>query len=310
VSAGVADLRPGDDHEALHQQADAALYEAKHRGGGQVAAFGEIADETSVTSAEAGLALRTLLDLGEAECVFQPIWDLRRGRLLAVEALARFPAGYGFEGPAEAFDVAQRIGRVHDLDVLCTREALRRAARELPPDALLFLNVAPQTLDREARGGEWLLGALAEAGLGADRVVVEVTERVGARSAAVAAAIAQLREQGLRVAIDDVGSGSGGLEMLRRTHPDFVKVDRSVVAAADADASARAVLLAIAAFATQTGAYVIAEGVEDDGTLDLIRALGAGGTVRVDGAQGYGLGRPSPEMPTAVRPPASTSLAA
>ncbi|WP_445148729.1 EAL domain-containing protein [Baekduia sp. Peel2402] len=306
ASAGLADLRPGDDHEALRQQADAAMYEAKRRGGHQVAPFSEIADETSVTSAEAGLALRTLLDLGEAETVFQPIWDLRRGRLLAVEALARFPQDYGFDGPAEAFDVAQRIGRVHDLDVLCTREALRRATRELPPDTLLFLNVAPQTLDRES-GGDWLLQALDEAGMGVERVVIEVTERVGARTAAVAAAIDRLRDHGLRVAIDDVGSGAGGLEMLRRTHPDFVKVDGSVVAAADGDSSARAVLLAIAAFATQTGAYVIAEGVEDDAALELIRALP--GAVRVDGAQGYGLGAPSPDMPTAQRPPASTQLA-
>jgi diguanylate cyclase (GGDEF)-like protein len=308
VSAGLADLRPGDDHEALRQQADAALYEAKRRGGHRVAPFAEIADETSVTSAEAGLALRTLLDLGEVECVFQPIWDLRRGRLLAVEALARFPRDYGFEGPAEAFDVAQRIGRIHDLDVLCTREALRRAARELPSGVLLFLNLAPQTLDRQDNGGEWLLRALDEAGVGVDRVVIEVTERVGARTASVAAAIERLRDHGLRVAIDDVGSGSGGLEMLRRTHPDFVKVDRSVVAAAEGDSSARAVLLAVAAFATQTGAYVIAEGVEDDAALELIRALGD--TVRVDGAQGFGLGAPSPEMPTAQRPPASTSVPA
>lgn len=308
ISAGLADLRPGDDHEALRQQGDAALYEAKRRGGHRVVAFAEIADETSVTSAEAGLALRTLLDLGDAECLFQPIWDLRRGRLLGVEALARFPSGYGFEGPAEAFDVAQRIGRVHDLDVLCTREALRRAAPELPSDALLFLNVAPQTLDREARGGDWLLAELEASGIGPERIVIEVTERVGARGAAVAAAIARLRARGLRVALDDVGSGSGGLEMLRRTHPDFVKVDRSVVAAADADAGARAVLLAIAAFATQTNTYVIAEGVEDDAALRLIRALG--GTVRVDGAQGFGLGRPSAEMPATQGPPASTRLAA
>jgi diguanylate cyclase (GGDEF)-like protein len=307
VSAGLADLRPGADHEALHQQADAAMYEAKRRGGHRVAAFSEIADETSVTSAEAGLALRTLLDLGDVECVFQPIWDLRRGCLLAVEAFARFPSGYGFEGPAEAFDVAGRIGRVHDLDVLCTREALRRSARELPPGALLFLNIAPQTLDRGAHAGDWLLAALIEAGVPADRVVVEVTERVGARGAAVAAAIARLRERGLRVGLDDVGSGSGGLEMLRRTRPDFVKVDRSVVAAADADSTARAMLLAIAAFARQTGACVIAEGVEDDATLDLIRGLG--GDVRVDGAQGFALGRPSPEMPTALRPPASALAA-
>jgi diguanylate cyclase (GGDEF)-like protein len=311
ASAGVAGLRPGDDHVALHQQADAALYEAKRRGGHQVATFGEIADETSVTSAEAGLALRTLIDLGDVECAFQPIWDLREGRLLAVEALARIPASYGFDGPAEAFDVAQRIGRVHDLDVLCATEALRRAGRELPGGVLLFLNLAPQTLDRDVRGGDWLRDAIAAAGLPVDRVVVEVTERVGARGAAVAAAIERLRGHGVRIAIDDVGSGAGGLEMLRRTQPDYVKIDRSVVAAADADMSARGVLLAVAAFATQTGAFVIAEGIEDDAALALVRELGdrLGDGLRVDGGQGFGLGPPDPEMPAARTPPASVLVA-
>jgi diguanylate cyclase (GGDEF)-like protein len=311
ASAGVAALRPGEDHVALHQQADAALYEAKRRGGHQVATFGEIADETSVTSAEAGLALRTLIDLGDVECAFQPIWDLREGRLLAVEALARIPAGYGFDGPAEAFDVAQRIGRVRDLDVLCATEALRRAGRELPGGVLLFLNLAPQTLDRDLRGGDWLRDAIAAAGLPLDRVVVEVTERVGARGAAVAAAIERLRGHGLRIAIDHVGSGAGGLEMLRRTQPDYVKVDRSVVAAAGADMSARGVLLAVAAFATQTGAFVIAEGIEDDAALALVKDLGdrLGDGVRVDGGQGFGLGRPDPELPAARTPPAAVLVA-
>jgi diguanylate cyclase (GGDEF)-like protein len=304
LSAGVAGLRPGHDPETLHQQADAALYQAKAQGGHRVAAFGDVGGAASVTSAEAGLALRTLLDLGDVECVFQPIWDFRGDRLLAVEALARIPASYGFESPAEAFAVAGRIGRVHDLDVLCANEALRRAGRELPDGALLFLNLAPQTLDRDARG-DWLVGAIAEAGIALDRVVVEVTARVGPRGAAVAAAIARLREHGLRVAIDDVGSGTSGLEMLRRTHPDFVKIDRSVVAAADTDTDARAVLLAVAAFATQTEAYVIAEGIEDGAALDLVKTLGerVGAGLRVDGGQGFGLGRPDPYMPTALTPP-------
>ena len=189
--------------------------------------------------------------------------------------------------------------------MLCATEALRRAGRELPDGALLFLNVAPQTLDRDARG-DWLIGAIAEAGIALERVVVEVTARVGPRGAAVAAAIARLREHGLRVAIDDVGSGTSGLEMLRRTHPDFVKIDRSVVAAAaDTDTDARAVLLAVAAFATQTEAYVIAEGIEDGAALDLVKTLGerVGAGLRVDGGQGFGLGRPDPYMPTALAPP-------
>jgi EAL domain-containing protein (putative c-di-GMP-specific phosphodiesterase class I) len=82
--------------------------------------------------------------------------------------------------------------------------------------------------------------------------------------------------------------------------PDFVKIDRTVVVEAQHDRGARAVLAAITAFAAQTGAYVIAEGIEDDSVLDLVRdADGSMGhqSPRIDGGQGYRLGRPAPVMP-------------
>jgi diguanylate cyclase (GGDEF)-like protein len=298
ASAGVANLRPGADHEALHQQADAALYEAKRRGGGIVVGFAEIAHLVSVVTGERGLALRALLEADGAHAVYQPIWDLRESRLLAVEALARFPQEYGFGGPAEAFDVAEQVGRVHDLDVLCVRRALERVD-ELPPEALLFLNLAPQTLDRDATGDDWLAAAVADAGLDPARVVIEVTERAGARTTAVLKAIHHLRERGFRIAIDDVGSGNSGLEMLRGARPDFIKVDRSIVATAADDPASHAVLLAITAFAAQSGSYLIAEGIEELDSLSFLRTLGAGVEDRlgVDGAQGYGLGRPGVDMP-------------
>ena len=179
------------------------------------------------------------------------------------------------------------------------RGALRSAA-ELPPDALLFLNIAPQTLDLDA-DDDWLLRAVTDAGLDPGRVVVEVTERFGGRIASVLKSLRRLRAQGFQLALDDVGTGNSGLEMLREVGAEFVKLDRSVVAGAPVEANARAVLMAMAMFARQTGAYVIAEGIEDGTVLDYVRTIDE--TIprdiatMIQGGQGYGLGRPSPTVP-------------
>jgi EAL domain-containing protein (putative c-di-GMP-specific phosphodiesterase class I) len=300
VSIGAAQLRAGDDAEVLRQQADSALYEAKRRGGEMAVGFAEIAQDVALVTRERAQALRDAIAEGAVSTVFQPIWRLEGDQdLLAVEALARLDPRFGFASPADAFDVAEQIGRVHDLDVLCVTRALARADR-LPPDVLLFINLAPQTLDRDAAGDDWLRTAIEHSGLDPHRVVIEVTERLGGRTAAVVKALERLRGLGVGVALDDVGTGNSGLELLRTLGADYVKIDRSIVANAGHDSAARAVLLAIAAFASQTGATVIAEGIEDDGVLALVRRIDelidAAGP-RIHAGQGFGLGRPAAEMP-------------
>jgi diguanylate cyclase (GGDEF)-like protein len=307
ATIGLGELR--DEHEAdgLLAEADAALYEGKRHGGGAIVHFEDIRDRVAVTRPDEVRALHRLLDEGALTTVFQPIWNLGAGTLLGIEALTRPAPGSGLSGPAQAFDVAEQIGRVPDLDALCVRSALG-AAVDLPPEALLFVNVAPQTLDLDEDGADWLLAAVLSAGLSPERVVVEVTERFGGRMSAVLASLRRLRAQGFRIALDDVGTGNAGLEMLREVGADFVKLDRSIVAGAPEQSNARAVLLAMATFARQTGAYVIAEGIEDDALLDYVRtiddALPREAATMIQGGQGYGLGRPSPTVP-----PAGASLA-
>ena len=121
------------------------------------------------------------------------------------------------------------------------------------------------------------------------------------RTASVLRCLRRLRAQGFKLALDDVGSGNSGLEMLREVGAEFVKLDRSIVAAAPEEANARAVLLAMATFAGQTGAFVIAEGIEDAALLEYVRTIDDqllhDGTTIIQGGQGYGLGRPSPQLP-------------
>jgi diguanylate cyclase (GGDEF)-like protein len=298
VSMGLGTLRPGLEADTLRGEADRALYEAKRREGGRVAHFDEIREHVVVTTSERREAVRRLIDEGRLTTVFQPIWNLEGGTLLGVEALARPDPSYGLSGPAEAFDIAEQIGRVHQLDVLCVESALR-CVPELEPGVLLFCNLSPLTLDLDAEADIWLAPAVERAGLRPRDVVVEVTERFGGRTASIVKRLQQLRRQGFEIAVDDVGVGNSGLEMLRETEAEFVKLDRSIVAAAATESGARAVLMAMAAFARQTGAFVIAEGIEDEETLEFLRGMDArdlSSTAVIQGGQGYGLGRPSPEL--------------
>jgi EAL domain-containing protein (putative c-di-GMP-specific phosphodiesterase class I) len=105
---------------------------------------------------------------------------------------------------------------------------------------------------------------------------------------------------GFTLALDDTGAGNAGLEMLSQVPVDVVKIDRGVVVKALTDRAARGVLAGIIAIARETGTYVIAEGIEDQAMLDLVRRVGGrAGSVQdgVQGVQGYLLGRPSEAIP-------------
>jgi diguanylate cyclase (GGDEF)-like protein len=304
ASIGVATLRAGHSAEELQAEGDAALYEAKRRGGKGFVSFEEIRDRISVTTTSKREAVRSLVEEQRLTTVFQPIWSFGSGELLGIEALTRPDPSYGLSGPAEAFDIAEQIGCVHELDKLCATQALA-AASDLPDGALLFINLTPKTLELDSDGNDWLPRAVERADLAPDRVVVEVTERIGARTIPVIKSLDHLREQGFKLALDDVGTGNAGLEMLRKIGAEYVKLDQSIVAAAATEPNARAVLMAMATFARQTGAFVIAEGVEDEETLEFlygVEVLGVEpGTTVIQGGQGFELGYPSPQMPTASR---------
>jgi EAL domain-containing protein (putative c-di-GMP-specific phosphodiesterase class I) len=263
--------------------------------------FDEIRGEVTVSTSGKREALRRMIDEGGLTSALQPIWDLRSERIIGIEALARPDERYGFEGPAEAFAVAASAGLVHELDELCAACALETAAsHELPDGAALFLNISPKTLEIDAGESNWLTMAVEMSHLPPHRVVIEVTEQMGSRVAAVIKSLEELRRLGFKVGLDDVGTGNAGLEMMRKLDADYVKIDGSVVAAAAAERTARAVLMAMATFSLQTGAYVIAEGIEDDETLAFVRSLeeidvrpGA----MIQGGQGFKLGGPVSETP-------------
>jgi len=304
VSVGVADLSAvftgvgAPEGEGLLDGAEAALAVAKRRGGNAVVTVDAVQDGAALTASAQSRALRRLLTEEQVAVAFQPIWDLAAGRVLAFEALARPAATYGFAGPQDAFDVAERAGQAHAFDTLCRRTILARAAA-LPATTLLFLNVSPQTLDHDLLAGTALRDEVAAAGLTPGRVVLEITERSVARPGVVMREAARLRALGFRLALDDAGAGNAGLEMLSAVPVDFVKVDRGVVARACTTTAARGVLAGILAIARETGAYVIAEGIETAEMLAFVRQAGGGAGPRggIHGVQGYLLGRPREMLP-------------
>jgi diguanylate cyclase (GGDEF)-like protein len=300
ASIGLNELRPGvETADVLRQEADAALYEAKRRRDGAPVAFSQIRDLVSLASPEKVQAAEDLIAQGDVTMAFQPIWTVAGEQILGYEALARPAARYGFSGPAEAFDLAVQLGQVQQLDRLCIERAFARAG-ELPAEALLFVNVTPNTLDIRAGRGHWLAHLAAQAGVPTERIVVEVTERSTTRTTALLKALHELRADGFKLALDDAGTGNSGLELLRDVQFDFVKIDRGIVNAAQTETRARGVFFALASYAHQTGAQVIAEGIEDEQTLAFVQ--GAAKTalttpVSVQAAQGYHLGRPTETIP-------------
>lgn len=224
-----------------------------------------------------GLIRRTIDEDG-IRIAIQPIVDMRDGTLVGGEALARFPDGL-LGNPGTWFAAALEVGLVTELELAAVRSALTQVPMR-PAGTSLSLNFSPSTV----------LGGLTDA-LGPDvpwdRVVIELTEHTPVEDyAALARALAPLREAGARVAVDDTGAGFASLRHILDLHPDIIKIDIGITRGVDVDPSRAAVANMLVQFANEVGITVIAEGVETEGERQALLDLGA-----VLG-QGYLLGRP------------------
>lgn len=212
--------------------------------------------------------------------VFQPIRSLRDGHVNSVEALTRFTATPQ-RGPLEWFTEASAIGRGLDLELVTAEAALAHLDR-LPAGVRLNLNASPQLAESErfrALIGEWP----------GEGITLELTENAILEDhPGLDASIAELRERGVLLALDDVGNGYSGLSRLLQFRPDIVKLDRSLVAGIDHDLARQALATALVRFAASTRCQVVAEGVETEAELAALQALG------VDLVQGFHVGYPVP----------------
>lgn len=211
---------------------------------------------------------------------FQPIIDLKTGRLAGCEALARFP-GSPPRPPDVWFADAHKVGLGAELQLAAIELALRRLP-DLPPDVYLAVNVG-----HDIMGSPELLALLRA--VDAERVVVELTEHLQVQDyASLIQAIHRIREGGSRLAIDDTGAGFAGFAHILKLAPDLIKLDRVLTTGIDTDPARRALGGALVSFASATRAKIIAEGIETAAELDAIRELG------IECGQGHLLGRPGP----------------
>jgi PAS domain S-box-containing protein len=231
------------------------------------------------TLAAARRRLRDLLADPAVTIALQPIVDLGTGRLAGVEALARFADG---RGPDEWFGDARATGMSCELDRLTFGAALDLLPN-LPPRCYLSVNASPELLIQSSIVDELLATTVP-----LDRLVIEVTEHVKISSYPdLLAALAKLRQRGVRLAIDDTGAGYASFNHVLQLRPDVIKIDRSLIADITGDPARRSLVTALVLLALDLGATVTGEGVETPSELETLATLG------VDCGQGYLLGRPS-----------------
>lgn len=254
---------------------------------------------TSASSRRTATPTRSPLDDlfrgGALHSVYQPLVDLRSGATLGHEALLRGPAGTAWASPLTLLEDARAAGRLVELERASLTAAFAGAVRDArTAAATLFVNVEPQTLTQHLEPVLEVLDAR-PAGL---QVVVEITERaLAADPARILAAADRLRAAGCAIALDDVGARPASLAFVPLLRPEVVKLDLGLLRTL-ADPQTVVVAGAVRDYAEQSGAEVVAEGVED--ADDLTRAVVLGATL----GQGWYWGRPGPVPGAAQHVPA------
>ncbi len=290
ASIGIADGRTGDDPSVLLRHADIAMYAAKKHGGTAFLHYDSTMSELG-GAGEHPAQLRDAIAGGRCFLVYQPIVSLDDGRLVGAEALVRWDhPEHGILPPDTFIPLAERTGLIVPLgrfvfDDACRQFAAWHAQFGAAAPAVLNVNVSPREL-READYADFVAAALATHGVEASRIVLEITESLALELGPAVATLDRLRALGLRISLDDFGTGSSTLRLLHDCPVDEVKLDRSFT---QAPASGRApVAAAVIQLAQALRLHAVAEGVETPEQAEQLRSLG------YSTAQGYHFARPVP----------------
>lgn len=226
------------------------------------------------------MQLQDILDNERFRPVYQPIYRLNDEQLIGFEALTRFATNASSE-PGYWFNQAALAGLTETLEHAVLQRALRDI-QKLGGHRFMSLNVSPSTI---------LDGTVTDvlSGHCLENLVLEITEHEVIHSyAPLLRILAPLREAGLRVAIDDAGSGYASFRHVLEFRPEIIKLDQSLARDIDTDVTSQALIRAMTGFAVETGCQLLAEGVETKGEAMTLREIG------IDAVQGYYFGAPEP----------------
>jgi diguanylate cyclase (GGDEF)-like protein/PAS domain S-box-containing protein/excisionase family DNA binding protein len=293
ATAGVAvDVPPRRDASSLLRDADAALHRAKLLGPDRLALFDDTMRADVVTRMGAERALRRALEEQRFQLVYQPIVALDTGAPVGIEALLRWDDPHAPGGPAEFIPIAEESGLIVPLGAWVLDEACRQAADWIAahPDAgwtVMNVNVSGRQL-AEPAFAQTVGAALQRCGLEPSRLAMEITETALMEGGSTVQALEDLKALGVRLVLDDFGTGYSSLSYLAEFPFDTLKIDRSFINSLAGENATFPIVEAVAGMAQALGLTTVAEGVEVEQQLSVLRELDC------DAVQGFLFAKPMP----------------
>jgi diguanylate cyclase (GGDEF)-like protein/PAS domain S-box-containing protein len=280
----------GRDDQTLIKNADMAMYHAKDRGGNAYFFYDESLEAPMRTRLAQEKDLRRAIQRKQFVLHYQPIVDVASDRIVAVETLVRWndPRRRALTFPDEFIPTAEATGLIVQLGewIIASAAAQTRAWHERLGPLTLAVNISARQF-HQPNLGDRLLEILRASGLPPSSVELEITESMALSDVSQAIeTLQQLKAIGVKIAVDDFGTGHSSLSYLRRFDVDYIKIDRSFVAGIGTESSDETIVKAIIAMGHSLGLTVVAEGVETQAQYDFLRAH------RCDRVQGYLISRP------------------
>jgi len=282
----------GDEFEVVLKNIESALYHSKRGGRGRITVYSGEIEEMILENARMEQALRRAIANNEVQPHFQPIISLQNGRLLGFEALARWvDPELGFVSPAKFVPLAEERGIISQLtDKLLLHAA--RVASGWPENIFLSFNLSSVQLV-DPTTAQSIITTIKKAGLPPQRLEIEVTETAMMSDPETASMIIdELHQAGIRISMDDFGTGQSSLGRLRELKLDKVKIDRAFIMAIGEDKPAEHIVRAILEMCAGLDLTVVAEGIEEMNQAESLKRYGC------HAGQGYLFGKPQDEHKT------------